>query len=75
MLQQKKKPHLSIFAWCKLRKAINMNSAKHVQSALIAAPRKRRATWMLKVTVPRSEGTLIVVHYDQKGSFLIGKPR
>jgi hypothetical protein len=30
---------------------------------------------MLKVTVPRSEGTLIVVHYDQKGSFLIGKPR
>lgn len=32
-------------------KAINMNSAKHVQSALIAAPRKRRATWMLKVTV------------------------
>ena len=54
MLQQKKMPHLSIFAWCNLRKAINMNSAKHVQSALIAAPRKRRATWMLKVTVPRS---------------------
>lgn len=32
-------------------KAINLNSAKHVKSALAAAPRKRRATWMLKVTV------------------------
>eukprot|EP00435_Cladocopium_sp_Y103_P064572 s631_g26.t1 len=32
-------------------KAINLNSAKHIKRALTAAPRKRRATAMLKVTV------------------------
>ena len=32
-------------------KAINLNSAKHIKRALVAAPRKKRAMWMLKVTV------------------------
>ena len=48
--------------------AINLNSAKHIKRALIAAPRKRRAMAMLKVTVSCLNSKLL-------GTFWLSKLR